>query len=151
LTILLEDALRAARPTVKSPTPVPQVGKLQSNLHRHFLNEMVLMDYVIPDSNLFFFFFAKDAISMPWRFSLGTNIPNTCFYLFWLLMWRLESFLIMFLYNRYCMKIWVMDHTDYATFVIFDKDASSLFDMSCAEMLEATQRVICNYKYISFL
>ncbi|MCH85099.1 ATP-dependent DNA helicase PIF1 [Trifolium medium] len=38
------------------------------------------------------------------------------------------------------MKVRVMDHTDHAPFVIFDKDASSLFNMSCADMLEHTRR-----------
>ncbi|WJX51760.1 hypothetical protein P8452_37926 [Trifolium repens] len=31
----------------------------------------------------------------------------------------------------------VMDHTDSATFVIFDRDASLLFNMACADMIEA--------------
>ncbi|WJX55676.1 hypothetical protein P8452_41417 [Trifolium repens] len=43
-------------------------------------------------------------------------------------------------YPRYCMKVRVMDHTDSASFVIFDRDAASLFNMSCAEMLNETQR-----------
>ncbi|MCH79892.1 replication protein A 70 kDa dna-binding subunit [Trifolium medium] len=43
-------------------------------------------------------------------------------------------------FPRYCMKVRVMDDTDSATFVIFDKDASSLFNMSCADMLGATQK-----------
>ncbi|CAJ2640094.1 unnamed protein product [Trifolium pratense] len=42
---------------------------------------------------------------------------------------------------RYCMKVRVIDQTDSATFVIFDKDASSLFQMSCADMLDDIQRV----------
>jgi hypothetical protein len=44
------------------------------------------------------------------------------------------------------MKVRVMDHTDSASFVIFDRDAASLFNMSCAEMLNETQRVKVQYK-----
>ncbi|MCI21834.1 ATP-dependent DNA helicase PIF1 [Trifolium medium] len=33
-----------------------------------------------------------------------------------------------------------MDNTDSASFVIFDKDASSLFNLSCADMIDAAQR-----------
>ncbi|CAJ2636121.1 unnamed protein product [Trifolium pratense] len=33
-----------------------------------------------------------------------------------------------------------MDHTDSASLVIFDREASSLFNMSCADMLETNQR-----------
>ncbi|GAU46337.1 hypothetical protein TSUD_401960 [Trifolium subterraneum] len=44
-------------------------------------------------------------------------------------------------FPRYCLKIRVMDQTDHATFVIFDKDASSLFNMSCADMFESNQRL----------
>ncbi|KAK2409538.1 replication protein A 70 kDa DNA-binding subunit E [Trifolium repens] len=33
----------------------------------------------------------------------------------------------------------VMDNTDSAIFVIFDKDASSLFDLSCADMVQALE------------
>jgi hypothetical protein len=34
-----------------------------------------------------------------------------------------------------------MDNTDSAIFVLFDKDASSLFDLSCADMVHAMQTV----------
>jgi hypothetical protein len=34
-----------------------------------------------------------------------------------------------------------MDNTDSAIFVIFDKDASSLFDLTCADMVHAIQTV----------
>ncbi|XP_045833252.1 uncharacterized protein LOC123924414 [Trifolium pratense] len=43
-------------------------------------------------------------------------------------------------FPRYCMKVRVMDHTDSASLVIFDREASSLFNMSCADMLETNQR-----------
>ncbi|CAJ2632415.1 unnamed protein product [Trifolium pratense] len=43
-------------------------------------------------------------------------------------------------FPRYCVKVRVMDQTDHAPFVMFDKDASSLFNMSCADMLEHTRR-----------
>ncbi|GAU47399.1 hypothetical protein TSUD_372880 [Trifolium subterraneum] len=36
---------------------------------------------------------------------------------------------------RFCIKVRVMDHTDSATFVIFDNNAATLFDMSCADMI----------------
>ncbi|GAU46750.1 hypothetical protein TSUD_402760 [Trifolium subterraneum] len=48
---------------------------------------------------------------------------------------------VMKVFPRYCLKVRVMDHTDHASFVIFDKDASSLFNMSCADMLEHTQTI----------
>ncbi|MCH85949.1 replication protein A 70 kDa dna-binding subunit, partial [Trifolium medium] len=38
-------------------------------------------------------------------------------------------------FPRFCVKVRVMDTTDSATFVIFDKDANLLLDMSCAEMI----------------
>jgi hypothetical protein len=34
-----------------------------------------------------------------------------------------------------------MDDTDSGTFVIFDRDASVLFNMSCADMIEGPARV----------
>ncbi|MCH86666.1 replication protein A 70 kDa dna-binding subunit, partial [Trifolium medium] len=37
---------------------------------------------------------------------------------------------------RFCVKVRVMDHTDSANFVIFDKEASLIFNMSCAHMLQ---------------
>ncbi|XP_045791941.1 replication factor A protein 1-like [Trifolium pratense] len=37
---------------------------------------------------------------------------------------------------RYCVKLRVMDDTDSATFVVFDKEASAIFNMSCADMLQ---------------
>ncbi|WJX79767.1 hypothetical protein P8452_62855 [Trifolium repens] len=40
-------------------------------------------------------------------------------------------------FPRFCIKVRVMDHTDSATFVIFDRDASLLFNMACADMIEA--------------
>ncbi|KAK2449021.1 replication protein A 70 kDa DNA-binding subunit E [Trifolium repens] len=40
-------------------------------------------------------------------------------------------------FPRFCIKVRVMDNTDSAIFVIFDKDASSLFDLSCADMVQA--------------
>ncbi|XP_045800254.1 replication factor A protein 1-like [Trifolium pratense] len=36
---------------------------------------------------------------------------------------------------RFCVKVRVMDDTDSAIFVIFDKEASSIFNMSCADMV----------------
>ncbi|CAJ2647809.1 unnamed protein product [Trifolium pratense] len=42
-------------------------------------------------------------------------------------------------FPRYCLKVRVMDHTDSASLVIFDREASSLFNMSCADMLDANQ------------
>jgi hypothetical protein len=42
---------------------------------------------------------------------------------------------------RFCIKVRVMDNTDSAIFVIFDKDASSLFDLSCADMVQALETV----------
>ncbi|WJX67554.1 hypothetical protein P8452_52010 [Trifolium repens] len=43
-------------------------------------------------------------------------------------------------YPRFCIKVRVMDHTDSATLVIFDKEASLLFNMTCADMIDAAQR-----------
>ncbi|CAJ2636536.1 unnamed protein product [Trifolium pratense] len=37
---------------------------------------------------------------------------------------------------RFCVKLRVMDHTDSATLVVFDKEASGIFNMSCADMLQ---------------
>ncbi|KAK2455293.1 replication protein A 70 kDa DNA-binding subunit E [Trifolium repens] len=42
-------------------------------------------------------------------------------------------------FPRFCIKVRVMDNTDSAIFVIFDKDASSLFDLSCADMVQALE------------
>ncbi|WJX39037.1 hypothetical protein P8452_26627 [Trifolium repens] len=42
-------------------------------------------------------------------------------------------------YPRFCIKVRVMDHTDSATLVIFDKEASLLFNMTCADMIDAAQ------------
>ncbi|WJX62617.1 hypothetical protein P8452_47591 [Trifolium repens] len=47
---------------------------------------------------------------------------------------------VMKVFPRYCMKVRVMDHTYSASFVIFDRDAASLFNISCAEMLNEAQR-----------
>jgi hypothetical protein len=49
------------------------------------------------------------------------------------------EFIIFFF--RFCIKVRVMDNTDSAIFVIFDKDASSLFDLSCADMVQALESV----------
>ncbi|CAJ2636218.1 unnamed protein product [Trifolium pratense] len=38
---------------------------------------------------------------------------------------------------RYMIKVKVIDHTDSATFLIFDRDATDLFNKSCADMIEA--------------
>jgi hypothetical protein len=35
-----------------------------------------------------------------------------------------------------------MDHTDSATFVIFDNNAATLFDMSCADMIHEME-IVC--------
>ncbi|MCI24148.1 ATP-dependent DNA helicase PIF1, partial [Trifolium medium] len=40
----------------------------------------------------------------------------------------------------FCLKLRVMDNTDMATFVVFDKDASSLFNISAADMIHQAQR-----------
>ncbi|PNX95543.1 replication factor-A carboxy-terminal domain protein [Trifolium pratense] len=37
---------------------------------------------------------------------------------------------------RFCVKVRVMDDTDSAIFVIFDKEASSIFNMTCADMIQ---------------
>ncbi|KAK2458441.1 replication protein A 70 kDa DNA-binding subunit E [Trifolium repens] len=44
-------------------------------------------------------------------------------------------------FPRFCIKVRVMDDTDSGTFVIFDRDASVLFNMSCADMIEGPARV----------
>jgi hypothetical protein len=42
-----------------------------------------------------------------------------------------------------------MDHTDSATLVIFHKEASLLFNMTCADMIDAAQRVsVLEQQYI---
>jgi hypothetical protein len=42
---------------------------------------------------------------------------------------------------RFCIKVRVMDHTESANFVIFDTQASSLFNRSCADMIQGTEPV----------
>ncbi|PNX92168.1 replication factor A protein [Trifolium pratense] len=37
---------------------------------------------------------------------------------------------------RFCVKLRVIDDTDSATLVVFDKEASGIFNMSCADMLQ---------------
>ncbi|WJX38470.1 hypothetical protein P8452_26131 [Trifolium repens] len=44
-------------------------------------------------------------------------------------------------FPRFCIKVRVMDDTDSGTFVIFDRDASVLFNMSCADMIEGPARL----------
>jgi hypothetical protein len=44
-----------------------------------------------------------------------------------------------------------MDHTDSATFVIFDRDASLLFNMACADMIEAPGGVSIKPTILFFL
>lgn len=38
---------------------------------------------------------------------------------------------------RYMIKMRVVDHTDSATFVLFDRDAAELFKKTCADMIES--------------
>jgi len=38
-------------------------------------------------------------------------------------------------YTRYCLRVKAIDHTDCATLVIFDKEATGLFNKSCVDML----------------
>jgi hypothetical protein len=45
-------------------------------------------------------------------------------------------------FDRFSIKVRVMDDTDSATFVIFDCDATMLFNKTCAEVLEAHD-VVC--------
>ncbi|PNX95898.1 replication factor A protein [Trifolium pratense] len=42
-------------------------------------------------------------------------------------------------FPRFCIKVRVMDHTDSATLVIFDKDASLILNMSCADLIQGIQ------------
>lgn len=37
--------------------------------------------------------------------------------------------------TRYCLRVRAIDHTDCATLVIFDKEATTLFNKSCVDML----------------
>ncbi|RHN42191.1 putative nucleic acid-binding protein [Medicago truncatula] len=38
-------------------------------------------------------------------------------------------------FSRYCLRVRAIDHTDCATLVIFDKEATALFNKSCVDML----------------
>lgn len=42
-----------------------------------------------------------------------------------------------FIVVRYMIKMKVVDHTDSATFVLFDRDAAELFKKTCADMIES--------------
>ena len=42
---------------------------------------------------------------------------------------------------RYRIKIRVMDSSDSTTFVLFDRDATTLFKKTCADMLDAHDKV----------
>ncbi|GAU21859.1 hypothetical protein TSUD_33550 [Trifolium subterraneum] len=43
---------------------------------------------------------------------------------------------------RFCIKVRVIDHTDSATLVIFDKEASLIFNMSCADMIQVVDLAV---------
>ncbi|GAU20673.1 hypothetical protein TSUD_230870 [Trifolium subterraneum] len=43
---------------------------------------------------------------------------------------------------RFCIKVRVIDHTDSATLVIFDKEASLILNMSCADMIQGADTVV---------
>ncbi|WJX72177.1 hypothetical protein P8452_56082 [Trifolium repens] len=42
---------------------------------------------------------------------------------------------------RFCIKVRVMDHTESTNFVIFDTQASSIFNRSCADMIQGAEPV----------
>lgn len=43
---------------------------------------------------------------------------------------------------RYRIKVRVVDDTDFATFVIFDKDAQILLNKTCSVMVETFDKVV---------
>ncbi|KAJ1438274.1 hypothetical protein SESBI_03174 [Sesbania bispinosa] len=47
---------------------------------------------------------------------------------------------IVSVFYRYRLKVCVIDSTDSATLVIFDRDAASLLDISCSDLLESTSQ-----------
>jgi hypothetical protein len=67
---------------------------------------------------------------------IDTTIIITSLFMLMIYLLMFDSYFI-----RFCINVRVMDNTDSANFVIFDKDASSLFDMSCADMVAAMETV----------
>lgn len=52
---------------------------------------------------------------------------------------------------RYKIKVRVIDETNSATFVIFDRDGTMLFNKTCVELFDISQKVICLFVNFSDL
>jgi len=53
-----------------------------------------------------------------------------------------SSVLVLYLYGRYKVHLRVIEDTDSTTFILFDKEANSLLNKSCAEIFETHNKVI---------
>jgi hypothetical protein len=52
---------------------------------------------------------------------------------------------------RYRIKVRVIDSTDSAIFVIFDRDGVELFNMACAEMIHSVGLVYTHYSHLYYI